>query len=180
MCGPSTVNPSELKQDILRQEEDTGHRDLIARRAFNRILQGGRMKPTARKSSRGGVAVKTDPKLWAKAKEKACSEGKLCKHSARKMQYATNWYKSHGGGYKGPKSENNRLVRWGKQKWRTSDGKPSRGYTRYLPDKAWKMLTKEQKREANRTKREGKLKGKQFVSNPAAARRASKKARALD
>ena len=34
------------------------------------------------------------------------------------------------------------LKDWGKQKWRTSDGSPSKGKKRYLPDAAWKSLSK--------------------------------------
>ena len=44
------------------------------------------------------------------------------------------------------------LKNWGKQKWRTSDGKPSKGKKRYLPDKAWKSLTKSEKAATNRAK----------------------------
>ena len=32
------------------------------------------------------------------------------------------------------------LKKWSKQKWRTSDGKPSKGKKRYLPDAAWKAM----------------------------------------
>ena len=37
------------------------------------------------------------------------------------------------------------LKDWGSQKWRTSDGKPSMGKKRYLPDKAWKALSASEK-----------------------------------
>ena len=50
------------------------------------------------------------------------------------------------------------LKDWGKQKWRTSDGKPSKGKKRYLPDAAWKSLSKAEKAATN--------KGKQFVKQP--------------
>ena len=36
------------------------------------------------------------------------------------------------------------LKDWGKQKWRTSSGKPSKGKRRYLPD-AWKALSASEK-----------------------------------
>ena len=55
------------------------------------------------------------------------------------------------------------LKDWGKQKWRTSDGKPSKGKKRYLPDKAWKSLSAAEKRATNRAKAAGAKKGKQFV-----------------
>ena len=58
------------------------------------------------------------------------------------------------------------LKNWGKQKWRTSDGSPSKGKKRYLPDKAWKALTPGEKAATNRAKAEGNKKGKQFVAQP--------------
>ena len=58
------------------------------------------------------------------------------------------------------------LKDWGKQKWRTSDGKPSKGKKRYLPDKAWKALSPAEKRATNRAKAAGNKKGKQFVKQP--------------
>ena len=58
------------------------------------------------------------------------------------------------------------LKDWGKQKWRTSDGKPSKGKKRYLPDKAWKALSKSEKAATNRAKAKGNRKGKQFVKQP--------------
>ena len=58
------------------------------------------------------------------------------------------------------------LKDWGKQKWRTSSGKPSKGKRRYLPDAAWKSLTKSEKAATNRAKAKGNRKGKQFVKQP--------------
>ena len=58
------------------------------------------------------------------------------------------------------------LKDWGKQKWRTSDGKPSRGLKRYLPDAAWKALTPAERAATNRAKPKGGKKGKQFVKQP--------------
>ena len=58
------------------------------------------------------------------------------------------------------------LLNWGKQKWRTSDGSPSKGKKRYLPDKAWKALSAGEKAATNRAKAEGNKKGKQFVKQP--------------
>jgi len=37
------------------------------------------------------------------------------------------------------------LKEWGKQKWTTSDGKPSEGKKRYLPEAAWKGLSPKRK-----------------------------------
>ena len=58
------------------------------------------------------------------------------------------------------------LKDWGKQKWRTSDGSPSKGKKRYLPDAAWKSLSPSEKAATNRAKAKGNRKGKQFVRQP--------------
>jgi len=58
------------------------------------------------------------------------------------------------------------LKNWTAQKWRTSDGKPSKGKKRYLPDAAWKSLTPAEKAATNRAKAKGNAQGKQFVSQP--------------
>ena len=58
------------------------------------------------------------------------------------------------------------LKDWTAQKWRTSDGKPSRGKKRYLPDKAWDALSPAEKAATNRAKAKGNKAGKQFVKQP--------------
>ncbi len=58
------------------------------------------------------------------------------------------------------------LSKWTKQKWRTSDGKPSKGKKRYLPDAAWKALTIAERRATNAAKAKGNRKGKQYVAQP--------------
>jgi hypothetical protein len=58
------------------------------------------------------------------------------------------------------------LKAWGDQKWRTSDGSPSAGTKRYLPDKAWDVLSFAEKAATNRAKAAGNAKGKQFVAQP--------------
>lgn len=58
------------------------------------------------------------------------------------------------------------LLNWGKQKWRTSDGSPSKGKKRYLPDKAWKSLSASEKAATNKAKAKGNRAGKQFVKQP--------------
>jgi len=58
------------------------------------------------------------------------------------------------------------LSNWSKQKWRTSDGKPSKGKKRYLPDAAWNALSPAEKRQTNRAKAKGNKAGKQFVAQP--------------
>jgi hypothetical protein len=60
------------------------------------------------------------------------------------------------------------LDKWTKEKWTTSDGKPSKGKKRYLPKKAWENLTPAEKRATNRAKAAGNKKGDQFVAQPKA------------
>ena len=58
------------------------------------------------------------------------------------------------------------LKSWTAQKWKTSDGKPSKGKKRYLPDAAWKALSPAEKAATNKAKARGNAKGKQFVAQP--------------
>ena len=58
------------------------------------------------------------------------------------------------------------LKDWTAQKWRTSDGKPSEGKKRYLPDSAWNSLSPDEKAATNKAKATGNAKGKQFVAQP--------------
>ena len=44
------------------------------------------------------------------------------------------------------------LNKWSKEKWRTSDGKESKGKKRYLPDKAWDALSPSEKAATNKAK----------------------------
>jgi len=58
------------------------------------------------------------------------------------------------------------LKNWTAQKWRTSDGKPSKGKKRYLPDAAWNALSPSEKAATNKAKAKGNKSGKQFVKQP--------------
>ena len=58
------------------------------------------------------------------------------------------------------------LKKWTEQKWKTSDGKPSKGKKRYLPEAAWNALSPAEKAATNKAKAEGNAKGKQFVKQP--------------
>lgn len=114
-------------------------------------------------------AKKTNPSKWKSivARVKAGSKGgDPGEWSARKAQLATQAYKKSGGGYVGPKSSDNSLKKWSDQKWRTSDGSPSKGKKRYLPDSAWKSLSPGEKAATNKAKAQGNAKGKQFVAQP--------------
>lgn len=107
--------------------------------------------------------------------------GKAGQWSARKAQIVAQRYKKAGGGYTGAKTKaQSNLSKWTKEKWTTSDGKPAirtGGTTRYLPEKAWKKLSPQQKQATNRKKLQASKKGKQFVANTPAAKKAGKAVR---
>ena len=114
-------------------------------------------------------AVKKDPAKWKRvvASVKASTKGgDPGEWSARKAQLATKQYKDSGGGYVGPKKADNSLSKWSDQKWKTSDGSPSEGKKRYLPEKAWSSLSKSEAAATNKAKAAGNAKGKQFVAQP--------------
>ena len=58
------------------------------------------------------------------------------------------------------------LKDWGSQKWKTSDGKASKGKKRYLPTAAWAALSPAENAATNKAKASGNKKGKQFVKQP--------------
>lgn len=125
------------------------------------------------------TATKRDPKKWAAAKARA--KRKMGgKWSARAAQLAVNYYKKSGGGYSGPKRADNKLTKWGNEKWRTRDGKKAKrkgGTARYLPDKAWKSLSKSEAKATDAKKRAASRKGKGVVPNTRKAKKAGKRAR---
>jgi len=70
------------------------------------------------------------------------------------------------------------LINWGKQKWRTKSGKKSSETgERYLPEKAIKALTSSEYAATTAAKRKGKAKGKQFVAQPKAIAKKTRKYR---
>lgn len=126
-----------------------------------------------RKTASKGVATKTDPAAWARAKEQA--RAKMGgKHSARAMQLATQIYKKNGGGYSGtkPSSGTNKLKKWTKQEWQWS-GKdtPGLGGTGvYLPKRSSEQLKstetgRDKLRAAAAAKRAATNSGQQFSSH---------------
>lgn len=115
------------------------------------------------------TAVRRNPAKWKSivASVKASSKGgDSGEWSARKAQLAVQKYKASGGGYEGPKAADNSLSKWSGEKWRTSDGTPSGGKKRYLPDKAWSGLSTGEKAATNKAKAAGNKAGKQFVAQP--------------
>ena len=76
------------------------------------------------------------------------------------------------------KASQKSLLNWGKQKWRTKSGKPSKETgERYLPEKAIKSLTSGEYAATTKAKREGTKKCKQFVSQPKSIAKKTRKYR---
>ena len=124
------------------------------------------------------TARKTNPKLWAA--KVAAAKRKFGGWSGRAAQWAVQAYKKAGGGYSGAKKSSNSLRKWTKQKWRTRDGKPAKrkgGTARYLPDAAWRRLSKSQARATDAKKRAGSRRGQRSTPNTRAAKRAGRRAR---
>ena len=108
------------------------------------------------------TATKRDPRKWAAAKARA--KAKMGgKHSARAMQLAVKYYKDAGGSYSGPKKSNNKLRKWGRQKWQYAGKK---GESRYLPKKAIAALSPSERAATNRKKKADTRAGKQFSKQP--------------
>ena len=129
------------------------------------------------------TAKKTKPELWSR--KVAAAKAKFGKWSARAAQWATAEYKKAGGGYSVAKKSSNSLSKWTSQKWRTRDGKKaertdSKGRkvtARYLPDSAWKSLSKSEAKATDAKKRAGSKKGKGTVANTRKAKGAGRRAR---
>jgi hypothetical protein len=117
-----------------------------------------------------GTAERTNPQLWDKVKSEVTSGdkgGKPGQWSARKAQLAVVAYKKRGGGYTGPKSEDNHLVQWTRQAWGTKSGKASgKTHERYLPKAARTKLSEAEYSRTTAKKRADTAKGMQFSRQP--------------
>ncbi|CAA9568631.1 MAG: hypothetical protein AVDCRST_MAG86-1321 [uncultured Truepera sp.] len=129
----------------------------------------------------------TDPELRRRLKaeiEASSKGGKKGQWSARKSQLLVREYEKQGGDYKGEKSDDAKsLEAWTDENWVTQDGSAdARGEDgstkRYLPEKAWDLLSAEEKREAEEKKQKGDKEGKQYVENTLEAKEARKRAQA--
>jgi hypothetical protein len=125
----------------------------------------------------------TKPELREKIKKRVAAGtkgGRAGQWSARKAQIVAHEYESEGGGYRHPRnSVQKSLKKWGNERWRTADGKRAiqgKRTHRYLPDAAWKELPPGQRKATDRKKVAGSKRGKQFVANTSAARKARKRA----
>ena len=127
----------------------------------------------------------TKPKLRAKLKDQIQAGdkgGKPGQWSARKAQLLVREYEKAGGGYisAGTKTgKQEHLADWGKQDWKTASGgdaKDGKGTGRYLPEVAWKLLSKAEREQTDTRKRAA---DEQFVDNTDAAKEARKAAELL-
>lgn len=139
----------------------------------------------AANTSKSGQKNYTKPDLRARIEERVkrgSKGGRPGQWSARKAQLVTQEYEKAGGGYKGPRDASQKhLKEWGDERWSTRDHKPAkRGKTmaRYLPEKAWKELTPAERKATDARKRKASRKGKQFVANTPAAKKARARATA--
>lgn len=124
------------------------------------------------------TAKRLDPAKWERAKKDAI-EKMGGTFSARAMQYAVALYKKRGGRYSGKKTGKESLAIWTKEKWQTRPGTEKiakRGdvTARYLPQAAWKKLSKaEAKATDARKRRECKgVDGPCFIPNTPSAKKA--------
>lgn len=119
----------------------------------------------------------TNPELREKLKEEIMASdkgGRPGQWSARKAQFLAQEYKSRGGEYIGGKDRRSKhLDKWTKQEWKTKEGSGNAdtgsSMHRYLPERAWDLLSDSQK-EATEQKKEHA--GTQYVPNTRAARAA--------
>ena len=116
------------------------------------------------------TSKKTNPELWEKVKEDVTAGdkgGRPGQWSARKAQMAVQDYKKEGGGYVGPKSEDNALVKWTQEDWGTKSGmKSTETGERYLPKDAREALSPADYSKTTAKKRRDTAKGRQFSRQP--------------
>jgi len=99
------------------------------------------------------IAVKLDPGLWARVKQKwtkSAKGGVAGKWNARKAMLAVAEYKKRGGRYAGRRAPHNSLKKWERENW----GYISWDHTgRYLPAAVRRALTPAERRRENALKR---------------------------
>ena len=128
----------------------------------------------------------TKPKLRKKLKEQIQAGdkgGKPGQWSARKAQLLVRQYEKQGGGYVDdgrPTATQKHLKQWGEQDWHTAgggaDARGEDGTARYLPDVAWKLLSKKEREATDGTKKGA---ADQHVANTPAGKEARRAAELL-
>ncbi len=122
----------------------------------------------------------TKPKLRREIKDSLMQSnkgGRTGQWSARKSQLLVQEYERRGGGYKKKADDDAKSLRqWTNQNWQTSDGSAyaddGERMRRYLPEKAWDLLSEQEKQKAEQKKAAGDANGRQFVGNTIAAKAA--------
>ena len=140
-------------------------------------------KRASKKASKPNTGNYTKPELREKIKKQVKEGekgGRAGQWSARKAQLVAHEYEAQGGGYQHARTGMQKsLKQWGEEKWRTADGKQAVAgdkTSRYLPDKAWKELSPQQRKATDREKVEASKRGKQFAANTPVAAKARKRA----
>jgi 8-oxo-dGTP pyrophosphatase MutT (NUDIX family) len=165
-----SYSTKEQAERRLEQVEWFKNREKTA--AFLRAYELG--CDLAIKVAEDGVATKSDPELWSRAKSEAKAR-MGGKHSARAMQLATKIYKDRGGDYAGkkPSASKNKMRKWTKQDWQTRPGtseiaeKENGRTSRYLPKAKWDSLSKSEQKATDAKKLKS---DKQYVDNTDAAK----------
>lgn len=122
----------------------------------------------------------TAPDLRRRLKEEIQQSdkgGRPGQWSARKAQLLAQRYEQEGGGYKGEKDEAQQsLEEWTAQDWQTVDASADADRQgemhRYLPKKAWAMLSDKERRQAEKTKIKDDDAGNQYADWPETVRKA--------
>ena len=125
----------------------------------------------------------TDPDLRREIKDELMESdkgGDPGQWSARKSQMLVQEYEKRGGGYKQDEKDADAksLEEWTDQEWQTKDGSAyaarEDGPTkRYLPKRAWDLLSEEERDRTDRKKRdEGEDAAQQYVANTIEAKAA--------
>ena len=123
----------------------------------------------------------TKPDLRRELKEeikRSDKGGEPGQWSARKSQLLVQEYEKQGGGYKQNEKDDaaQSLEEWTNQDWQTKEGdadaQQSDMVKRYLPKKAWAMLTEAQTKEAEETKKEVSKEGEQHADWPDVVKKA--------
>lgn len=123
----------------------------------------------------------TKPDLRRKLKDELMQGdrgGKSGQWSARKAQMLVKEYEQQGGGYRKEKKDEDAksLEQWTEQDWQTADGSAyaddGKAMKRYLPKRAWDLLSDAEKQRAQQKKRQGDARGRQYVENTVAAKAA--------
>ena len=159
--------PRERSRKHRKPRRETRPASPNQRRLLRRRSQ---TESTSAKHRKPPKVVRTNPRLWERVKTevtKGSAGGKPGKWSARKAQRAVKQYEDAGGGYKGERSPENSLVKWGHQKWSFSSRKEARRSRshrgRYLPEEVWRKLTSREKKATNQKKRKGTKGGRENV-----------------